>query len=89
MSGGRSLSGYRIEGIGQVLMKKTAEEILQYHPNSKLYLWVLKANVSAIQFYEKNGGTKVEETLYDNPGGGQSPICRYVWEDLSSLLDLK
>ncbi len=74
------------KGIGQALMQKTIEKILVHRPTSKLYLWVLKANQSAIHFYEKNEGKRVEETIYNNPDGGQSPIYRYVWENLSYLV---
>lgn len=79
-------SSHQRKGIGQVLMKKTIEKIIQHNPDSKLYLWVLRANESAIRFYEKNGGKRVEETLYNNPDGGQSRIYRYVWEDLSDVV---
>jgi ribosomal protein S18 acetylase RimI-like enzyme len=79
-------SPHQRRGIGQVLMQKSIEKIIQNDPSSKLYLWVLQTNDSAIRFYEKIGGKRVEETLYNNPDGGQSPIYRYVWEDLSEIL---
>jgi ribosomal protein S18 acetylase RimI-like enzyme len=79
-------SSHQRKGIGQTLMRKSIERIIQHDPASKLYLWVLQANESAIRFYEKNGGKRVEETLYNNPDGGQSPIFRYVWDDLNKTL---
>jgi ribosomal protein S18 acetylase RimI-like enzyme len=82
-------SSYKRKGIGQVLMQMSAEKVLQYNPSSKFYLWVLEANEAAIKFYEKNGGTRVEKIMYNNPDGGQSPIYRYVWENLSVFVESK
>jgi hypothetical protein len=45
-----------------------------------MYLWVLKDNQQARNFYQKMSGVAVETTIENNPGGGQSEILRIFWD---------
>jgi hypothetical protein len=57
-----------------------------------LYLWVLEANQNARAFYEACGGTCVERTAVDPPGGlpgrltGTHHKLRMAWPDPGVLL---
>ena len=72
-------SEWQGRGIGKALMEKVTNWIHQQSPGSKFYLYVLEKNISAIQFYERIGGTREGMTIEKNPGGGQSNVWRYVW----------
>lgn len=80
------LKTYSGQGIGQVLMKKSAQWIYEQNPNSPFYLWVLETNLRGIKFYERLGGMNhetVEDTMYD---GSKVLVCRMVWERVEQLL---
>jgi len=79
------LKEYQKRGIGRALMEATAKELIQ-REQKRMYLWVLETNEKAILFYEKLGGVRKEKTLYNNPDGRQSPIWRYVWADVRTIL---
>ena len=44
-----------------------------------MYLWVLKENHKARKFYQSIGGETVEQTIENNPGGGQAEVLRIFW----------
>lgn len=79
-------SDYQGNGIGKFLMKDSARWVQNKDAQSGLFLLVLENNQSAIKFYEKIGGQYIDKTMYNNPGGGQSPIFTYAWNDLGALL---
>lgn len=67
------------KGIGRELMKRCSQWLLEQDPHSKLYLWVLQENDSAIAFYKSLGGETHEQVTEHNPGGGSAEILRIVW----------
>jgi len=73
------------QGLGKVLMAKSAEWVVEERPGSPLYLWVLEKNVKGIRFYLRIGGTNQGLKVFDNPGGGQSQAYRIEWKDPSVL----
>lgn len=60
------------------------------HKSMKLGAFSISLSVKDLEasraFYEKLGGVRKEKTLYNNPDGGQSPIWRYVWADVRTIL---
>lgn len=49
------LPEYQGLGVGTKLMTTSLQAILESNINTSFYLWVLKANINAIHFYEKFG----------------------------------
>jgi ribosomal protein S18 acetylase RimI-like enzyme len=80
------LPGYQGRGVGTWLLAEAARRAAQRAPGVPFYLLVYEQNTQARRFYESAGGTCAETFLVDNPGGGQAPACRYVWQDLSPLV---
>jgi GNAT superfamily N-acetyltransferase len=74
------LPGWKGQGIGAILMQKSVKWVSQNSSQNCYYLWVYEANTAAIAFYEKIGGICVEKQMYDNPGGGEAMVRRYVWK---------
>ena len=63
------LPEYHSLGIGTQLMSTALTSILDATHKPRLYLWVLKDNLSAIHFYKKQGFaaiTEISETLYED-----------------------
>jgi GNAT superfamily N-acetyltransferase len=77
--------GYQGQGVGTRLLTAAARWAWQRAPAAPFYLTVYQQNESARRFYESLGGTLRETFLVDNPGGGQAPVCRYVWQDPGRL----
>ena len=73
------------KGIGRSLMKHCVDRIASLDDQFKMYLWVLKDNISARKFYESMGGATVEQTTENNPGGGQAEILRIFWDQAPNL----
>jgi GNAT superfamily N-acetyltransferase len=76
------------QGIGSGLMQRAAAWAYTNYRHTGLYLWVYTGNTRARGFYEKIGGVNVEEVLEECPGGGKALICRYVWKDITKLMEL-
>lgn len=74
------------QGIGTRLMQLAARWSCHHRPESGFYLWVLEQNSPARRFYEQLGATNYEQVSSANPGGGYSPVCRYIWTDLTRLI---
>jgi GNAT superfamily N-acetyltransferase len=78
-------------GIGTALLARAAQGILERATNPATYLWVLKQNSAAQQFYRARGGVCVEEAPVSPPGGvpsrlnGAPAMLRIVWPDASVL----
>jgi GNAT superfamily N-acetyltransferase len=66
-------------GIGRELMIHCVEQVHQLGDPFKMYLWVLKENHKARKFYQSIGGETVEQTIENNPGGGQAEVLRIFW----------
>ncbi|MBO0937987.1 GNAT family N-acetyltransferase [Fibrella sp. HMF5335] len=67
------------QGIGSGLMHEATRRFIPEASSSGFYLGVYEANVPAIYFYERMGGTCLGRALYDTPGGGQALILWYGW----------
>lgn len=80
------LSGAQDLGIGTQLMRMMGEKINDYKYGSNFYLWVLKDNHNARKFYEHLGGKNFETVSKQDPDGGFSNTCRYIWK---SVIDLR
>jgi len=76
------------QGIGKILMKKSADLILQKSNNTNMYLWVLTTNSKAISFYESVGGTRHDTKVWPTPDNQSNDTFRYVWNDLEKLVNL-
>lgn len=75
------------QGIGKVLMKKSAELVLKERSNQSMFLWVLTNNQNAIKFYETLGG--IRHDMKPNPDCRNKDTYRYVWDDLEKLANLQ
>ena len=74
-------------GVGRALMQASAQWVRQQEKEEGLYLWVFEKNTAARAFYDSVGGTHQERTIVDNPDGGQGVVFRYVWPDVTSLIN--
>jgi len=81
----------RRTGIGTELLARAARAVTERATGNALYLWVLKQNTAAQQFYLVSGASCVETATVPPPGGDPtrlngSPSClRMVWPDASRL----
>ena len=75
------------QGIGSHLLNSAALWAYNRASHAGFYLWVLEQNTSARRFYETLGATNYELITTENPGGGLSPTCRYVWPDIKKLIE--
>ena len=66
-------------GIGSALLHEGIRQVMPLARQAGLYLYVYEANVSAIRFYNRMGGTCVSQDWYELPGGGQAMACCYAW----------
>jgi ribosomal protein S18 acetylase RimI-like enzyme len=71
---------YKGQGLGKQLVNRASDIIFENCDTRSMHLWVYKDNSSAISFYEKIGGKKVEEALIKNPDGSSSICYRMFWE---------
>jgi ribosomal protein S18 acetylase RimI-like enzyme len=71
-------------GIGKILMMEAAK-ILRAMNRGSVYLWVLKGNHAAEQFYVARGA-KVEDTSTAKFGSKYVEQTRYCWPSLDQLL---
>jgi len=77
---------YKRKGIGSALMRDVAQWSLGSWPDRGMYLWVLESNSPAIRFYERVGGRRAGEGLWNPPDGGEYRKLRYAWDDLHELV---
>lgn len=73
------------QGLGKILMRKTAVWLQTHHPQSSLHLWVFAPNQQAIRFYERLGGRLEGEKMETSFGKQPVRSLRYVWDDLSVI----
>ncbi|QNF31948.1 GNAT family N-acetyltransferase [Adhaeribacter swui] len=79
-------ANYQKSGIGKLLVKNCAKLILENSKNPTMYLWVFEANQNARRVYERLGGVNMQIIEKQNEDGTKAIICRYVWEDVTSLI---
>jgi len=61
------LPGVRSQGLGERLLRGAARRLAATGPDSGLHLWVFEANVAAIRFYKRLGGSVVERDSSEMP----------------------
>ena len=76
------------KGIGRHLMGMVSQEALKRNPKGKLYLWVLKNNISAMAFYERLGGVNFETVVGNDIGDQEVLKSRVTWDSLKTLARL-
>jgi ribosomal protein S18 acetylase RimI-like enzyme len=77
--------GYMGRGIGGALMRAAGEWLCGCAPSISVYLWAMEANGNARGFYERLGAVNAGTEMKRDPGGGQAPNCRYVWDTPDKL----
>jgi ribosomal protein S18 acetylase RimI-like enzyme len=73
-------------GVGAALMRSAAEWLGRNEAHGGVYLFVMEANRSAREFYDRLGARNAGTVILEDPGGGRAPNCRYVWADPRLLL---
>lgn len=86
------LPSLKRQRIGTRLMGQIAtwcaQNVVEEGPQG-MYLYVLEENMNACKFYERIGGTVVEEFFWDAPDGSKLKSLSYAWTDLASLIALR
>jgi GNAT superfamily N-acetyltransferase len=72
-------------GIGSSLMRQAGTWLDGRYPDLGVYLWVLEANSSARQFYERLGAHDAGISVMETHGGAVVRSCRYVWSQAGLL----
>jgi GNAT superfamily N-acetyltransferase len=80
------LQQFQNTGIGKLLIKNCAETILKKAATTKMHLWVYKANENARKVYEHLGASHLYTIKKITEGGNEASVCKYLWEDISTLL---
>lgn len=66
-------------GIGAQLLDATITSVGGVTAHGRLHLWVFSANHRARRFYERHGGTAVEEHIVEVLPGISAASVRYAW----------
>ncbi|GAA1672053.1 GNAT family N-acetyltransferase [Fodinicola feengrottensis] len=80
----------RRTGHGTYLLGCASRAVAERATGNGMYLWVLKQNTAAQQFYRANGATCAEAALVPPPGGDPTrlkgtPSClRMAWTDVAT-----
>jgi GNAT superfamily N-acetyltransferase len=81
----------RRTGIGTRLLANGARAVTQRAASNAMYLWVLRQNSAAQQFYRTHGATCVETATVSPPGGdptrlnGAPDKLRMAWSDVATF----
>jgi len=73
-------------GIGKMMTRHSAKIIFEKADSKKMYLWVYESNKNARIVYESLGATNYETIEKANVDGTISKTCRYIWNDIISLI---
>ena len=73
-------------GIGKMMIRHSAKIICENASSKKMYLWVYESNKNARIAYERLGATNYETIEKANGDGTISKTCRYIWDDVISLI---
>jgi GNAT superfamily N-acetyltransferase len=79
------LQKFHNAGIGRLLFKNCAETILKKAATPKMHLWVYEANENARKVYEHLGASHLYTIKKITDDGTEARVCKYLWEDISSL----
>ena len=74
-----------VRGLGTYLMQRLVTEIKSRNVSDKMYLWVIKGNDTAIDFYDKLKGSAEEAVKANDIGDAEFWKIRYVWDSLIAL----
>lgn len=77
---------HKRQGVGSKLLHAIASWSARAHPGQGLYLWVLKPNLGAQQFYGRLGAENVGSDVWSPPDGGSVPQLRFAWQKVQALL---
>lgn len=75
----------RSQGLGERLLRGAARRLAAMGKDSGLHLWVFEANVAALRFYKRLGGSVVERDSSEMPAAGGKPVLRVHWPSLLQL----
>jgi len=75
----------RSQGLGERLLRGAARRLAATGIDSGLPLWVFEANVSAVRFYRRLGGSVVERDSSEMPAAAGKPVLRVHWPSLFQL----
>ncbi|MEO7169243.1 MAG: GNAT family N-acetyltransferase [Pseudomonadota bacterium] len=78
-------AGLRGQGVGEYLLRTTAQTVAATTETQGLHLWVFEANEAALRFYLRMGGEVVEREKSEIPAAHEAPALRMFWPDLASL----
>ena len=73
-------------GIGSRLMKAAAQRLRDAGVNTA-YLWVLKGNIRAEEFYKARGARPADSTTVSF-GDASVSQTRFIWDSLEALINL-
>ncbi|PSR56451.1 N-acetyltransferase [Adhaeribacter arboris] len=73
-------------GVGALLLKESAKYIKSSADLPNMYLWVYELNKNARAFYDRLGGKNFQTIETENIDKTKAQVCRYIWEDVSSIL---
>ena len=73
-------------GIGKLLLEKTAQYCFQQAPASGMYLLVNQDNIKAKLFYEACGAKNIKPGVWNAPDGSNVPTYILYWETLNVLI---
>ncbi len=77
---------YKGAGIGTQLVSHVARWCIRTQASDRLHLWVLADNRAAQGFYQRLGGSEVEQSVWDAPDGQRVPELRFAWPRAGLLL---
>ena len=75
----------RSQGLGERLLRGAARRLAAMGKDSGLHLWVFEANVAALRFYKRLGGSVVERDFSEMPAADGKPVLRVHWPSLFQL----
>ena len=75
------------KGLGTYLIQRLIKEIRCRNVSDNMYLWVMKGNTTAIDFYDKLKGRTEEPVKAIDIGDAEFWKIRYVWDGLAALED--
>lgn len=78
--------GLTRRGLGSELLARSLRWVATVEPGWPMHLWVLAVNSAARRFYERHGGTLVEQAVKPMPDGSLPAVCRYISREPGRLV---
>lgn len=69
--------------IGERLLRIVAEKLAEQDARNGLHLWVFEANQAGLRFYQRLGGSVVEEDESSIPAANGKTVLRVHWPTLT------